>query len=227
MDFNQLWAKLKEYMTDIIKIRKIDVNVYMECYTLVFKTCTNFKEAHLYYNLCEFLVEIVNQKVAELEVKSDLFLLLDYIEHFVNYLEAVKQIHGIFRYMQRYWIPAMSIRENGVCDVYKKSVEIWKENCFNKLQSKLLESQFANALQHSFTLTTLGFGNNSSDELNIIKSLFWNISIENWPKTYNAFPNDVQNSIKEVFICFLKIYKLPADLNILIIIKMLHMTMNY
>jgi len=118
----------------------------MDYYNKVFKVCTDSRDDlkdNLYRNLSELLTDIVNQEEVALRNKADITLLLDYLERFGNYSAATKMIRNIFRYMHNYWIPQKTKDSgSGVRDVYEMSLVIWRDKCYGKLQSKLLEALF-------------------------------------------------------------------------------------
>jgi len=153
MDYNQTWTQLKEGLTLLVRIiqkividKKITVVEYMDYYNKVFKVCTDSRDDlkdNLYRNLSELLTDIVNQEEVALRNKADITLLLDYLERFGNYSAATKMIRNIFRYMHNYWIPQKTKDSgSGVRDVYEMSLVIWRDKCYGKLQSKLLEALF-------------------------------------------------------------------------------------
>jgi len=153
MDYNQTWAQLKDGLTLLIRIiqkvvtdKKITVVEYMDYYNKVFRVCTDSRDDlkdSLYRNLSELLADIVNQEEVALRGKSDLSLLIEYLERFGNYSASTKMIRNIFRYMHNYWIP-QKVKDSGsgVRDIYEMSLVIWRDKCYGKLQTKLLEALF-------------------------------------------------------------------------------------
>jgi hypothetical protein len=109
VDYNATWVQLKEGLTLLVRIiqkvvtdKKITVVEYMDYYNKVFKVCTDSRDDlkdNLYRNLSELLADIVGQEEVALRGKSDLTLLLDYLDRFGNYSAATKMIRNIFRYM--------------------------------------------------------------------------------------------------------------------------------
>uniref|UniRef100_A0A6B2KYE1 Cullin-5 n=1 Tax=Arcella intermedia TaxID=1963864 RepID=A0A6B2KYE1_9EUKA len=132
--------------------QKITVKEYMDYYNKVFKVCTDPRDDlkdQLYGNLKDLLTDIVNIEEAAIkrdsseEGKAERSLLIDYLTRFGYYSTATKMIRNIFRYMHNYWIP-QKVKDNGsgIRDVYEMSLVIWREKCYGKQQTKLLEELF-------------------------------------------------------------------------------------